>query len=139
VHRSGHSAAMTVTVRAPQSNPARIADSICKASISATMSSATADCCAFRNVSFDRKTVGPYPRRYGTMTRYPAAASSGPTSICLIGPSDVFVPEPGPGSTETAGVAVGSAEQPASDVAAIAVAIPCANRRLLIIPTLRRR
>ena len=36
-----------------------------------------------RGVPSDRKRVVPYPRRYGTMTRYPPAASNGVTSAKL--------------------------------------------------------
>jgi hypothetical protein len=54
--------------------------SIPSASIRAMVSTASADCWALRIVSFDRNRVVPYPRRYGTITRYPLEASSGATS-----------------------------------------------------------
>jgi hypothetical protein len=43
------------------------------------MSRANAAWSAFRGVLLDRKVVVPYPRKYGTITRYPSAASSGAT------------------------------------------------------------
>ncbi|MCY1217609.1 hypothetical protein D9M72_295280 [compost metagenome] len=50
---------MMHAVRAPQSQPATVATGIFSASISATMSTATADCCPLRGVSADRKRVVP--------------------------------------------------------------------------------
>ena len=79
-HRSGHSAAMTFAVRAPQSKPATIAWSTPSASSSAIASTASTACCPLRTASPERNRVGPYPRRYGTITRYPAAASAGAAS-----------------------------------------------------------
>ena len=69
-----------LAVRAPQSNPATTARSIPSASINATVSTATTDCWPLRGVSSRRKRVVPKPRRYGTITRYPSAASNGATS-----------------------------------------------------------
>jgi len=46
-------------VRAPQSKPARIALSILSASIKAMTSTASADGWPLRNVSVERKRVGP--------------------------------------------------------------------------------
>ncbi|MNU09892.1 hypothetical protein D3C72_2567310 [compost metagenome] len=60
---------MMQAVRAPQSKPPMTDLGIFSASISAMMSSATADCCALRKVAADRKRVVPWPRRWGTMTR----------------------------------------------------------------------
>lgn len=59
MQRSGQSTAMMSAVRAPQSNPARIAFSIFSASMSAMMSSAITDCWALRNVLSDRNRVVP--------------------------------------------------------------------------------
>ena len=58
LQRCGHSAAMMFAVRAPQSQPARIALSIARASIRAMMSIATTACWAFRRFPPDRKRVG---------------------------------------------------------------------------------
>ena len=69
LHRSGHSAAMTFAVRAPQSKPPMIAEVMPSASISAIASTARAACWPLRLVSSERKRVVPYPRRYGTTTR----------------------------------------------------------------------
>jgi hypothetical protein len=59
LQRSGQSTAIMLAVRAPQSNPARIAFSILSASIKAMMSKATTDCWPFRSVSLERKRVEP--------------------------------------------------------------------------------
>ena len=72
---------MTAAVRAPQSKPAMVAVWILSASMRAMMSCATADCWALRMVVLERKVVVPEPRRYGTITRYPLAASKGATSV----------------------------------------------------------
>ena len=50
---------MMLAVRAPQSKPPTTAFSIFSASISAMMSTASADCWPLRKVSLDRKRVVP--------------------------------------------------------------------------------
>ena len=57
--RSGQSAATTSAVRAPQSNPATIAQSISSASRRAIASTASAACSPLRTVSSERKRVLP--------------------------------------------------------------------------------
>ncbi len=74
---------MMSAVRAPQSNAPKTALRIRRASISATMSSATAACWPLRIVVLERKRVLPWPRRCGTITRKPAAARRGATSTKL--------------------------------------------------------
>jgi hypothetical protein len=59
LQRSGQSAPMMLAVRAPQSKPARVALSILSASINVIISTASADGCAFRMVSLERKRVVP--------------------------------------------------------------------------------
>jgi len=59
VQRSGHSAATTLAVRAPQSKPARIAFSIPSASIKAMASIASTDCWPLRTVASERNRVEP--------------------------------------------------------------------------------
>src|SRR5215475_2051330 len=54
LQRSGHSAAMILAVRAPQSKPPRMAFWIFRASMKATISVATAAGWPFRNVSPER-------------------------------------------------------------------------------------
>jgi hypothetical protein len=69
LQRRGQSAAMISADRAPQSNPARMARSMRRASIIATVSSATAEGWPFRKLLSDTNRVGPKPRRYGMITR----------------------------------------------------------------------
>src|SRR5829696_3913617 len=59
LQRSGQTAATMSAVRAPQSNPARIALSISSASSRAMTSSASAPCSPLRNVSSESMTAGP--------------------------------------------------------------------------------
>ena len=65
--------------RLPQSKPASATCSSPRASAKSTTSWAIAACSAIRGASGSRKRVVPYPRRYGTSTRYPASASGGAT------------------------------------------------------------
>jgi hypothetical protein len=77
------------------------------------------------------KLPGSYGQPWTSSTTGPSAGPNSayptlrrPASICLMGPREAFIPEPG-----RAGVDV----QPASDVAATVAAIACVNRLLLII------
>jgi hypothetical protein len=54
---------MMLAVRAPQSNAPMTAFPIFSASMNAMMSTATAACWPFRNVSLERNRVVPYPRK----------------------------------------------------------------------------
>ena len=75
---------MTAALRAPQSKPAMVAVGILSASMRAMMSCATADCWALRMGGAGEEGGGAgAARRYGTITRYPLAASKGATSVKL--------------------------------------------------------
>ena len=90
-NREGNSAASAYAVRAPQSCPTKASRRNFNASAKSMTSCANATACplrrGLRDSRNDRNEVGPYPRRYGTIVRYPAACRCGTTPVHVRGES----------------------------------------------------